>query len=111
MPFISRPKATLPSAVRHGKSCAKSWNTTPRSMPWPVTALPPMRISPAAGDEEAGDDVEQRRLAAAGRADDAEELGVLDIDADILHARHLAAGRVVDERNVADFDRQHDRPS
>ena len=24
-----------PSAVRHG---AKSWNTTPRSMPWPVTA-------------------------------------------------------------------------
>ena len=49
MPFISSPKATLPSAVRHGNSCAKSWNTTPRSMPWPVTALPPMRISPPVG--------------------------------------------------------------
>ena len=48
-PFISRPKVTLPSAVRHGNSWAKSWNTTPRSMPWPVTGLPPMRISPAVG--------------------------------------------------------------
>ncbi len=49
MPFISSPNETLPSAVRHGKSWAKSWNTTPRSMPWPTTFLPPMRISPAAG--------------------------------------------------------------
>ena len=49
MPFISSPKVTFSSAVRQGKSCAKSWNTTPRSMPWPVTALPPMRISPPVG--------------------------------------------------------------
>ena len=48
-PFISRPNATLPSAVRQGNSWAKSWNTTPRSMPWPVTALPPIRISPPVG--------------------------------------------------------------
>jgi len=33
----------------HGNSWAKSWNTMPRSMPWPVMALPPMRISPAVG--------------------------------------------------------------
>ena len=48
-PFISSPNETLPSAVRHGNSWAKSWNTTPRSRPWPVTVLPPMRISPEAG--------------------------------------------------------------
>ena len=48
-PFISSPKVTLPSAVRHGNSCAKSWNTTPRSSPWPLTGLPPMRISPPLG--------------------------------------------------------------
>src|SRR5689334_23332187 len=49
MPFISRPNATFSSAVRQGKSWAKSWKTIPRSMPWPSTALPPMRISPATG--------------------------------------------------------------
>ncbi len=74
-------------------------------MPWPVTVLPPMRISPDGRRQEAGDHVEQRRLAAAGGTDDAEKLGSVDIEADVLDARHLAAGRVVDQRDVADFDR------
>jgi hypothetical protein len=48
-PFISSPNVTLPSAVRQGNSWAKSWNTTPRSWPYPVIGAPPRRISPAVG--------------------------------------------------------------
>src|SRR5213594_4100134 len=49
MPFISRPNSTLRWAVRHGNSWAKSWNTTPRSKPRPVTGLPPISTSPFVG--------------------------------------------------------------
>ena len=31
----------------------------------------------------------------------------LDIQIDVLDARHLAAGRVVDQRDVANFDGDH----
>ena len=54
-PFISSPKVTLPSAVRQGNSCAKSWNTTPRSESVAVDRLAAERISPPVGLEEAGD--------------------------------------------------------
>ena len=57
--------------------------------------------------QESGDHVEQRGFAAAGRADDAEKLGSVDIEADVLDPRHFAAGRVVDQRHVANFDRGH----
>ena len=62
------------------------------------------------GREKAGDDVEQRRLAAARRADQAEELRGLDVEADVLHAGDPAGGRVVDQRDVADLDMGHRRP-
>ena len=48
MPAISSANATFSLTVLFGRSL-KSWNTTPRSMPWPVTGWPPIRISPAAG--------------------------------------------------------------
>src|SRR5262245_56486215 len=48
-PFISRPNSTLRWAVRHGKSWAKSWKTTPRSKPRPVTDRPPISTSPLVG--------------------------------------------------------------
>src|SRR5262245_59757547 len=57
--------------------------------------------------QEAGDDIEQRRLAAAGWPDDADELGSADIQSDFLDARHFAPRRVVDQRNVANFDGDH----
>ena len=60
------------------------------------------------GGEKAGDDVEQRRLTAAGGADDAQEFRGLDVEADARDARDLPGGRVVDERDVADFDMGHD---
>src|SRR5215467_9400038 len=56
------------------------------------------------GGEKAGDDVEQRRLTAARGPDDAKELRGLDVEADAGDARDLPGGRVVDERDVADFD-------
>ena len=59
------------------------------------------------GREEAGDDVEQRRLAAAGRADDAQEFRRGEAEARGLDGVNLAARRVIDERNVADFDGKH----
>ena len=82
----------------------------PRSMPWPVTAFPPMRISPPVGLQKAGNDVEQRRLAAAGRPDDAEEFRLLDIEARGLHADHPAGRRVIDQRDVANLDMGHAVP-
>src|SRR5207245_2839169 len=60
------------------------------------------------GGEKAGDDIEQRRLTAARGADDAKELRGLDVEADAGDARDLPGGRVVDERDVADFDMGHD---
>src|SRR5262245_48310659 len=57
--------------------------------------------------EEARDDVEQGRLAAARRADDAEELGGRDVEAHALDAGHAAGGRVVGERDVCDLDMRH----
>src|SRR5262249_36960944 len=58
--------------------------------------------------EEAGDAVEQGRLTAARRADDAEEFRRFDIEAHSRDARNLAGRGVVDERDVADFDMSHD---
>src|SRR5256885_4476255 len=58
--------------------------------------------------EKAGDHVEQRRLAAARRADEAKEFRSLDVEADAGDGRNLAGRGVVDERNVADFDMGHD---
>src|SRR6516162_2660388 len=52
--------------------------------------------------EEAGDDVEERRLAAAGRADDAQELRGRQAKACRFDGVNRAARRVVDERYVAD---------
>src|SRR5262245_61183505 len=60
------------------------------------------------GGEKAGDDIEQRRLTAARAPDDAKELRGLDVEADARDARDLPGGRVVDERDVADFDMGHD---
>jgi len=70
--FISRPKVTLPSAVRQGNSCAKSWNTTPRSLAVAFHRLAADLDHAAGRLQEARDDVEQRGFAAAGRPDDAE---------------------------------------
>src|SRR5258708_33874690 len=63
--------------------------------------------SPAGRLEEAGDDVEQCRLAATRWTQEAEKLGGRDVEADAAEAGHAAARRVVDERDVADLDMGH----
>src|SRR5262249_8260009 len=62
-----------------------------------------------AGSKKARNDVKQRRLAAAGRADDAEEFRRLDAEADTLDPRYPAGGRVVGERDVGHLDVRHRR--
>src|SRR5450830_988161 len=51
MPLISRPKAMFFSTVIQGNR-AYSWNTTPRSGPGPVTALPSAVMLPLVGSEK-----------------------------------------------------------
>src|SRR3954471_8920388 len=62
---------------------------------------------PGGGFQEPRNDVEKRRLAAAARADDAEELRRFHAEAGGLHAGNAAARRVVDERNITHFDVRH----
>ena len=59
------------------------------------------------GVEKAGDDVEQRGLAAARRSHQAKKLGRFHVEAHARDARHGACGRIVGERDVADFDVGH----
>ena len=52
---------------------------------------------------EPGDHAQQRRLAAAGRADEDDELAVLDVDRDAVQDRRRAEGLA----HVADLDARH----
>src|ERR1044072_4181275 len=63
----------------------------------------------AARLQESADQVEQGGLAAARRADDAQELGLGNVEARSLHPRDAPGGRVVGERDVADLDMRHRR--
>jgi hypothetical protein len=54
-----------------------------------VTSSPSSRIEPE-GQFEPGDHAQRRRLAAAGRAEQAEEIAVLDREARIPHRREGA---------------------
>ena len=53
--------------------------------------------------EQAADDVEQRRLAAAGRADDGEEFAGLDGQGDVVDGDDRAFRRLVTHGDVGDF--------
>ena len=72
MPAISSGKATFSITVRHGK-VDSSWNTMPIEACGPGTVSPRDRDAALVAVEQPADDVEQGRLAAAGRADHREE--------------------------------------
>ncbi len=81
---------------------AYSWNTTPRSTPGPVTALPSTVIAAAVGGDETAEDVEQRALAAARGSDDGDELALRYVDADIGQGRDIAVAGLVALVEVTD---------
>ena len=65
-----------------------------------VTLRPPIQISPAVDVEQAGDGIEQRRLAAARRAEQHQEFALLDLEVDVRER-----GDVLErDRQVAGFD-------
>jgi len=69
----SSPKPTFSSTVSHGNRWY-SWKTTPMSVVGPVTRVPAEADLAVGGLRESGDDPEQRRLPAAGGADETDEL-------------------------------------
>ena len=73
VPWISMPNSMFWATVIHGNS-AYSWKTMPRSGPGAVTGLPLTETVPPVGSRESRDRVEQGRLAAAGRPEQADEL-------------------------------------
>ena len=68
-----------------------------------VTSRSPIQISPSGHVLEAGDHPQQRRLAAAGRADEDEELAVGDLERDVVDGRHRAERLA----HVVELDRRH----
>src|SRR5438094_6678589 len=68
----------------------------PRSGPGPAISRPWTRIWPASAGDEAAEDVEQRALAAAARADHRDELAVGDRQAPDVE--HLDSPAVLGER-------------
>jgi hypothetical protein len=60
------------------------WNSTHRSTPGRVTNRPWDRTVPASAFHEAGHDVQQRGLAAARGAQEADELAGTDLEVDVV---------------------------
>ena len=71
-----------------------------------LTSLPSIVSSPCEIVLEPGDHPQQRRLAAAGGADEDHEVAVLDVEVDTLDGDELA----VDLDEVAQGDRRHSAP-
>ena len=79
MPAISSGNATLSITVRQGK-VDSSWKIMPIDGCGPRTVSPPTLTRPLIAVEQAADDVEQRGLAAAGRADHRQEFARHDVE-------------------------------
>ena len=69
----------LPAAVSQGKT-PRSWNTKMRRGSGPRTSSPSIEHPAGGGREESADHVQQRRLAAAGGPQDADELALADVE-------------------------------
>ena len=86
---------------------ASSWNTTPMpSGTSPAIGLPSSVAVPSVGRVQPGDDLEQRRLAAARRADHHEELAAHQVEIDRPERLDfgLRRGRRKDARDAAQRD-------
>ena len=65
---------------------------------------PPMTMLAAIGPLQPGDAAQRRGLAAARRAEQREELPLLDLERDALHRQMLAMSGAVRHREIADPD-------
>ena len=102
----------MSSTVSHGKSAA-SWKSSTRSGEGPATGMPSTVIDPAAGLLEARDQLQQRGLAAAARAEQADELARLDVEVgrgERLHDAIAAHVGLADATQVEGAPRAHDGP-
>ena len=90
----SAPSATLSNTLRSGSSCSRSWSK------YAISSPVPRRIVPASGVELAEQQTEQRRLAGAVRADQADAVAAHDRRREVAHDRALAAR----EAHVARLD-------
>ena len=57
-----------------------------------VTSSPPTRMLARVGLVEAGDEAQRRRLAAAARTEQRDELALLEREVDALEGRHVTEG-------------------
>ena len=96
--------STLPRTVSHGNS-ADSWNISAVRLARHLDRARGRLVEP-------GDEVEQRALAAAGRAEQAHELTRRDVEADAVERVHGAATVAEHLRDVDDGDgrRRDDGP-
>ena len=103
------PRKMFSATVSSGNS-SSSWNTV--AMPAACASCGPLKLDLAAVDPDrarvrpvdAGDDLDQRRLAGAVLAQKRMHLAGMDVEADIVQRPH--AGK----RLAQAFDRQHRRP-
>ncbi len=92
------------STVSHGK-IAYCWKTTPRRWSGPVTVDAVARDLAGVRTQEAGGHVEQRRLAAAGGAEHADELTGRDVEGDPVEDVEAALAGAEAEPDVVEGDR------
>ena len=91
-PANSAPAVTFSSTVIRGNGCT-IWKVRARPRRaasngrWPVTSSPLNRTLPAVRREHAGDQVDERRLAGAVRADQADDLALLQLEGDVVRRR------------------------
>ena len=91
-PRSSSPKATLRSTVAQGIS-AKSWKTKARSGPGPADRPAVDQHLAGGRRQQAGDDLQERGLAAARGAEQRGQLAARKVDADVVERLHVAADR------------------
>ena len=82
----------LDRTVRHGSN-ALSWNTIPRSREVVVTSSPSASTRPESGAQQAGQRPQHRRLAAARRPGEHQDLARLDRQAQAVHDGRPGVGQ------------------
>ena len=87
------PNVMFSSTVNQSNSALSDWKTTPRSLSGLDTLAPLISTRRTWARHETRNQIEQRRLAAARRPEQAEELARLDLELDVL--QHDVGGAIL----------------